>query len=336
MVQPPGEPGRASGSGEFDRIDRYFKPLAAAFPGALGLANDAAVFGVPEGMELVVTTDAMVAGVHFLPDDPPRDIAAKLLRVNLSDLAAMGAAPLAYTLVTALPAGLGEDWIAAFADGLAADQRRFRIGLAGGDSVSTSGPVTLSVTAFGLVPRGMALPRSGARPGDAVCVTGTIGDGALGLMVALGTLDLDDAAARHLLDRLRRPDPRLTVGAGLRGLARACIDVSDGLVADLAHLCVESGCAGVLEADRVPMSPAARSVIGQDAARLATALTGGDDYELLFTVAPESVPTAVRLAADAGVPVAVIGRMTAGAGTVTVLRADGSPLALERAGWRHF
>ncbi|HEY0836771.1 MAG TPA: thiamine-phosphate kinase, partial [Azospirillum sp.] len=186
--------------GEFGRIARYFKPLAAGFAGARGLADDAAVFGVPAGLELVVTVDAMVAGVHFLPDDPPEDVAAKLLRVNLSDLAAMGAEPYAYTLVTALPKDLPEDWLAGFARGLGADQRTYGIHLAGGDSVSTAGPITLSVTAMGLVPAGRALPRRSERRGDAVFVTGSIGDAALGLQIALGRLDVADADARaHLL-----------------------------------------------------------------------------------------------------------------------------------------
>lgn len=332
---PPAEP---AASGEFGRIARYFKPLAAGFPGSLGLANDAAVFGVPEGWELVVTMDAMVAGIHFLPDDAPGDIAAKLLRVNLSDLAAMAAEPLAYTLATALPKDLDDGWLAAFTAGLADDQGRYGIGLAGGDSVSTTGPVTLSLTAFGLVPRGLALPRRAARTDERLFVTGTIGDAALGLAVALGTLTVDRAESRdHLLGRLRRPEPRLAVGRGLRGLATACIDVSDGLVADLAHIAEETGCAAVLQAPAVPLSDAARRATAGDPALLVTALTGGDDYELLFA-APESArPELARLAADTGVPIAEIGHLAPGAaGEVTVLDPAGRPMALERRGWVHF
>ena len=185
MPRPPG----AESAGEFGRIDRYLKPLAAGFPGALGLTDDAAVFGIPADRELVITTDALVAGVHFLPDDPPADIAAKLLRVNLSDLAAMAADPLAYSLVTSLPADIGDDWLAAFAAGLAEDQQRYGIHLMGGDSVSTPGPVTLSVTAFGLVPKGQALRRGTAGADDLVFVSGTIGDAALGLRVLQGKLE---------------------------------------------------------------------------------------------------------------------------------------------------
>lgn len=324
--------------GEFGRIDRYFKPLAAGFPGARGLADDAAVFGIPPDQELVVTTDAMVAGVHFLPDDAPGDIAAKLLRTNLSDLAAMGAVPHAYTLVTALPRTVGEDWLAAFAAGLGEDQARFGIGLAGGDSVSTSGPVTLSVTAFGLVPKGRALPRWGGRPGDGVFVTGCIGDAALGLQVAFGKIAVEDEAARgRLLARLRRPDPRCTVGPRLVGLANACLDVSDGLVADLGHLCEESGCAAVLESASVPLSIAARAVVGADPARLALVLTGGDDYELLFTAPDEARPDLAALAADTGVAITKVGRLEEGtAGAVRVVGSDGASMALPARGWQHF
>ncbi|WP_348771344.1 thiamine-phosphate kinase [Azospirillum sp. SYSU D00513] len=324
--------------GEFGRIARFFKPLAAGFPGARGLADDAAVFGVPPGHELVVTTDAMVAGVHFLPGDPPADIAAKLLRVNLSDLAAMGARPYAYSLVTSLPRDIGDDWLAAFAGSLAADQREFGIHLSGGDSVSTSGPMTLSVTAFGLVPAGRALPRRSERPDDPVFVTGTIGDAALGLKVVLEGLEVADEAARaHLVRRLRRPDPRSSVGPRLPGLAVSCLDVSDGLVADLAHLCEESGRAAVIRAGSVPLSPAARALVDRDPALLATALTGGDDYELLFT-APEEARDALRaLSEETDVPITEIGRMAEGpAGQVTVLDGEGNVLPLSARGWVHF
>lgn len=339
MTSPRDNNGRANKPlGEFGRIDRYFKPLAAGFPGARGLADDAAVFGVPADRELVVTTDAMVAGVHFFPDDPPGDIAAKLLRVNLSDLAAMGAEPYAYTLVTSLPKDVGEDWLAAFAAGLGADQERFGFALAGGDSVSTTGPITLSVTAFGLVPKGRALPRRGGRAGDRLFVTGSVGDAALGLQLAFGKLEVGEPAVRAvLLERLRRPDPRTGVGPRLVGLATACLDVSDGLVADLGHLCGESGCAAVLEAGRVPLSDAARAVVGDDPARLALVLTGGDDYELLFSAPEEAWPALRAIAGDTGVPIAEIGRLVEGtAGAVTALDSEGQPMTLPARGWEHF
>ncbi|KAA0681484.1 thiamine-phosphate kinase [Roseomonas genomospecies 6] len=339
MINPKtGNPKSGKPLGEFGRIDRFFKPLASGFPGARGLADDAAVFGIPPDQELVVTTDAMVAGVHFFPDDSPGDIAAKLLRTNLSDLAAMGAVPYAYTLVTALPKTVGEDWLGAFAAGLGEDQARFGIALAGGDSVSTSGPVTLSVTAFGLVPKGKAVPRWGGRPGDRLFVTGTIGDAALGLQIAFGKLEVtDDSARAVLLRRLRYPDPRTTLGPRLVGLATGCLDVSDGLVADLGHLCEESGCAAILESARVPLSDAARAVVGSDPARFALALTGGDDYELLFAAPAEAAPALAALSVETGVPVTAIGRLVEGpAGSVVVTDPQGRALDLPTRGWDHF
>lgn len=318
--------------GEFGRIERYLKPLAAGFPGALGLTDDAAVFGVPAGHELVVTTDALVAGVHFLADDPPADIAAKMLRVNLSDLAAMAAEPLAYSLVTSLPAGLGDEWLADFAAQLAEDQRDYGIHLMGGDSVSTPGPVTLSVTAFGLVPAGQALRRGGADPGDLVFVSGTIGDAVLGLAVLQGNLTAADP--QPLIDRYRRPRPRLSLVPVLRRFATAGLDVSDGLVADLGHLCEVSGRAAVIHADRVPLSAATRAALAADATLLATALTGGDDYEIVFTVKPEDRDALLASGAD----VTEIGRLVPGGepGSVTVLDAAGQPLPLPSRGWTHF
>jgi thiamine-monophosphate kinase len=328
VPRPPG----ADSAGEFGRIDRYLKPLAAGFPGALGLTDDAAVFGIPPDRELVITTDALVAGVHFLPDDPPADIAAKLLRVNLSDLAAMAAEPMAYSLVTSLPADIGDDWLAAFAAGLAEDQQRYGIHLMGGDSVSTSGPVTLSVTAFGLVPRGQALRRGTAGADDLVFVSGTIGDAALGLRVLQGKLNAPDPDP--LIDRYRRPQPRLSLVPTLRRFATAGLDVSDGLVADLAHLCEVSGFAATIHADRVPLSPATRTALATNSNLLATALTGGDDYEIVFTVKPEDREALLATGAD----VTEIGRLShAGiVGAVTVLDGAGAPMPLTSQGWTHF
>lgn len=324
-------------SGEFDRIRRHFRPLARSFPGALDLTNDAALIDVPVGRQLVVTTDGMVAGVHFLASDPPADIAAKLLRVNLSDLAAMGAEPLAYTLVTALPKSLGDEWLTAFAAGLGEDQARYGIGLAGGDSVSTSGPISLTVTAFGLVPTGEGLPRSGGRPGDLVFVTGSIGDAIAGLSIQLdGRAPVDEDEA-YLLGRLRRPEPRITVGPALRGLATAALDVSDGLVADLGHIAEESALRAEIDAFRVPLSDAARRLLERGETTIETLVTGGDDYELLFTAPPAARGALADLARRTGVPITEIGRLTAGAtGTVDALDRSGNTLPLASRGWTHF
>jgi len=334
---PPSGDSGAPGLGEFDRIDRYLKPLAAGYPGALALSDDAALVAVPPGQDLVVTTDAMVEGVHFLPTDAPADIAHKLLAVNLSDLAAKGADPLAYSLVTGLPKTKGADWLAAFAGGLAAAQARWGIHLLGGDSVSTPGPVTLTVSALGLVPQGRMVRRSGARVGDDLYVSGTIGDAALGLAIAFSTLespeDPRDRAA--LLDRLRRPEPRVPLASLLRDHATAALDISDGLVADLGHLARASGVRLVVEAASVPVSPAAAGLLAAWPGLLPDMLTGGDDYEVAFT-APAGLRDAIAAAAaSAGVSVARIGRVEAGAGVV-VLDRTGAALDLGKGGWQHF
>ncbi|MGE5546540.1 MAG: thiamine-phosphate kinase [Solirubrobacterales bacterium] len=320
---------------EFTLIAELFAPLAAGFPGALGLRDDAALLDAVPGTQSVVTVDAMVAGVHFLPEDPPDLIARKLLRVNLSDLAAKGAEPFAVMLAAAFPRGVAEEWLRAFARGLGDDLQEFGVHLIGGDTVATSGPLTLSLTAFGRVATGAAILRSGARPGDDVWVTGTIGDGALGLFAARGELAVPPAHAAFLADRYRLPRPRVTAGPRFARFASAGMDISDGLVQDLGHLARASGVAAVIEAPHVPMSDAARAAVDADHSRLATVLTGGDDYELLFTA-----PTAVRHellaeAADIFMPIARIGRIEEGAG-VKVIDASGRPLAVGLGGWRHF
>ena len=324
--------------GEFELIARYFAPLAEAAPGAQGLLNDAAVFDPARADSLVLTLDTMVEGVHFLAEDPPGLIGRKLLRVNLSDLAAMGARPRGYLLATAFPKDLDEAWIAAFAAGLAEDQAVFGIALYGGDTVSTPGPLTLSLTAFGEVPQGRALSRAGARAGDLVYVSGTIGDGALGLRVLRGeypALSAEERAA--LAARYQLPEPRLALGEALaaQGLASAALDVSDGLVADLAHITQASGVAAEVEAGSVPLSPAARAALSSDPALLPGLLSGGDDYELLFSAAPERAGELADLAQALDLPLAPIGRLVAGSG-VRVLDQKGREMDLSEAGWRHF
>ena len=315
--------------GEFERIGRFFRPLAA--PGALALTDDAALLAPAPGHVLVVTADALVEGVHFRAADPPDLVARKMLRVNLSDVAAMGARPIGYVMTTALPQHCGEEWLAAFAAGLAADQREFGVGLLGGDSVATPGPVTLSLTAFGEVPLGQAVRRGGARPGDGIYVTGTIGDGALGLLALEGRLPsgVEAASLTFLGNRYHLPRPRITAGPALRGIAVAMLDVSDGLVADLGHIAETSGVAAEIERDRIPLSPTARDALGRDPGLWAAVVGGGDDYELLFT-APGPVPDVV-----AGVPVRRIGRVVAGSG-VSVLDEGGRSLPVSGKGYRHF
>ena len=313
---------------EFERIARFFAPLAG--PGAMGLKDDVALIDGPAGTQYVLKTDAIVAGVHFFPDDPPRQIAQKLLRVNLSDLAAKGAAPLGYLLVTALTAACDEAWLAEFSAGLAEDQRRYGLALLGGDSVRIDGPALLSATVIGQVATGTALLRGGARAGDTLYMTGTLCDAALGLTALKGGLAALSRAHRdHLVARYRLPRPRLDIGRALVGIAGAAMDISDGLVADLGHLAEASGVAAIVETARLPLSDAARATLDGDPALIQSILTGGDDYEILFT-APAAA--AERLAELAVTP---IGRIEAGHGVVA-LNPKGEPIAVERDGYRHF
>jgi thiamine-monophosphate kinase len=323
-------------SGEFELIARYFEPLTANRPGALGLTDDAALLFSTPGNVHVLTTDTLVGGVHFLADDPPDLVARKLLRVNLSDLAAMAAKPVGYLLALSLPIDHDDEWVEAFADGLAADQTEYDIGLLGGDTTATPGPLSATITAIGEVPTGAELRRSGARVGDVVYVSGTIGDAALGLKAIAGDLPgIDPATANTLIDRYRLPRPRIALGMALRGLARAAADVSDGLVADLGHICKASAVGARIRQAAIPLSDAARAAIARvpDAASLV--LTGGDDYELVFTAPPEAGPDILDAAHRAHVSVAEIGHVVAGE-TVALLGPDGGEIELARAGYRHF
>jgi thiamine-monophosphate kinase len=302
----------------------------------MGLLDDAALVDCRSGRQLVVTADAIVEGVHYLPDDPPDLVARKLLRVNLSDLAAMGARPLHYLLTTALPAAVGENWIAEFARGLEEDQRRFGVDLLGGDSVATPGPASFSLTAIGEVAAGMEVRRSGAQPGDLVWVSGTIGDSFLGLGARGGAFrELPTEHRADLIARFQVPEPRVELGQRLAGTAHAMIDVSDGLLADLGHICETSHVGAVVELGRLPLSPAARLVLAaQPDIRLRLA-TGGDDYELLFSAANDAAEAIAALPAKLGVPITMIGRIDAGAG-VRVIDEAGQTITVEAAGYRHF
>ncbi|HET7883134.1 MAG TPA: thiamine-phosphate kinase [Acetobacteraceae bacterium] len=311
---------------EFALIARHFRALAG--PGARDLQDDVAVLAPPTGRELVLTCDAMVGGVHFLPDDPPDLVGRKLLRVNLSDLAAKGATPVGYLITVSAPRGTPDDWFAAFADGLRQDQLEFGITLLGGDTTSTPGPVSLSLTAIGHVAPGEAPQRAGAAAGDGIFVTGTIGDGTLGLAVARGKL-ADPSG--HLLSRYRLPQPR--IGLAIGGIVSAAMDVSDGLVQDLGHICRASRLAAEIDGARVPLSEAARAA-GPE--WLTTCLTGGDDYEVLMAVPPDREPALRQAARTAGVSATQIGEFRAGSPHVVVRAPDGQPMALERTGWSHF
>jgi thiamine-monophosphate kinase len=324
-------PGKAKPLGEFALIKKFFAPLAESYPLAFGLTDDAAVIKQRPGRDLVVTKDVVVAGVHFLMDDPADLVAKKALRVNLSDLAAKGATPVGYLLGAVLPKPLDPVWLKRFAKGLAEDQKEFSIPLIGGDTTSTPGPLTLSITAIGEIPNGAYLRRSGAREGDDVWVTGTIGDAALGLAVLKGEIE----GSSKLVDRYRLPRPRLSVGPSLLKIATACLDVSDGLVGDLAHLSDTSGLGAEITAEAVPLSPAARAVIKQHPRLLNRLLTGGDDYELVFTGPPRRKRAIEALARRTGIGIARIGRMTGGSG-VRVLGVGGREIVLKQEGFTQF
>lgn len=327
--------------GEFVIIERYFAPLSRGFPGAYGLRDDAAVITPSVGCELVAKTDAVVGGIDFPPDEPADLVARKALRVNLSDLAAKGAIPLAYMLDLILPPSIDEAWIAAFAAGLAHDQAEYGIHLIGGDMSATPGPVTIAVMAFGEVPTGRIIRRGGARAGDAIFVTGAIGDAALGLGVLRGTLPgLSGELAAVLIDRYRLPQPRAILGPQLIGVATAALDISDGLVADLRHICEASTLSAIIDSPIVPLSEAGRAALAADPKLLNTVLTGGDDYEILFTAAPAAAGTIAELSRSSGVPITQIGRMIAPSAErgceLCVLGPDAQPLTLLSEGWTHF
>lgn len=326
---------RARRIGEFELIARYFAPLARDFEGAGGLQSDNAFLPADARHDLVVKTDTIVAGVHFLADDLPERIAAKAIRVCLSDLAAGGATPFVYQLSLALPSTWEESWVAAFARGLGTDQRRYGIVLCGGDTVVTPGPLTITITAFGRVARGKGIARSGARAGDELWVSGTIGDGALGLVAARGGLPDLAASQRALLEkRYRLPQPRSALGPRLTGVVTAMADVSDGLLADAGHIAEASRLAVIIERDSVPLSPAARSAVAADPRLWANILGGGDDYELVMAVPGRRQAALQAAARSAGIPVTRVGRFTSGDGIEVM--AGGSPVAAPRKGYVHF
>jgi thiamine-monophosphate kinase len=320
-------------SGEDSLIARYFKPIATD-PGAFDLDDDAAIIA-PTGDDIVVTTDAIVEGVHFLPDDPPDAIARKALRVNLSDLAAKGATCAGFVLTLALR-GADDAWLTAFARALGEDAESFSCPLLGGDTVWTPGPLTVSITAFGRVPVGKMVHRSGAKPGDRVMVTGTIGDAALGLAMLKGTLATDTAARAMLADRYRIPQPRNALALVVRAHASAAMDVSDGLAGDLTKLCVASRISAVIDASSIPKSAAAADLLARNAVGLETLVSGGDDYEILCTV-PEALADAfVDEASLAGIAVTAIGTVIAGQEPPRFLDGQGKEIRLSRLSYSHF
>ena len=321
---------------EFAFIARFFAPLAAENPGALALLDDGALIRPAPGAEIVVTVDMLIAGVHFLADDPPDLIARKLLRVNLSDLAAMGATPRCYLIAMAVPKDIGAAWMDSFAAGLAQDQAAYGVCLAGGDTTATSGPLTLSLTALGEAPVGEVIRRSTAAVGDDIYVSGTVGDAALAVARMQGEFEIQDADTdAQILERYRLPRPRVALGPALRGVATAAIDLSDGLVADLGHICETSAVAAEIGAAQLPLSPAGRKILAARPDLVRTVLTGGDDYELLFTADPGAADRVAAIALRCDLPLTRIGRITAGSG-VRVVDDGGREIDLKSQGYRHF
>ena len=322
-------------SAEDRLIARFFKPLATR-PGALGLSDDAAFLTPPAGCDLVLKTDAIVGGVHFFPEDAPDLVASKALRVNLSDLAAKGARPLGFLLSLALPKETGEAWLTEFAKGLRGDSVLFGCPLFGGDTDRTSGPVVISVAMFGSVPNGTMVRRMGARAGDLVFVTGTIGDAALGVMLRRGKeWKLSEPQKQHLLSRYLLPQPRNLVAEAVRTHASAAMDISDGLAGDFGKLCRLSGVAADIDVARVPLSDAAKAVVAADRGAIESVLTGGDDYEVICTVPAARAGSFQDAAKAANVAVSEIGEITAGVGA-RFLGTDGRALTFKSASFSHF
>ncbi len=317
--------------GEFELIDRYFARLGARRDDvALGVGDDAALLTVPAGHELVACVDTLVDGCHFPRGSHADDVGWRALAVNLSDLAAMGARPAWATLALTMPA-LDEDWLEGFVAGFAALADQHGVALVGGDT--TRGPLSITVQAMGTIPAGTALRRSTARPGDLIYVTGWPGDAAAGLALIEGRLHGQGASRAALEHKFRRPEPRVAFGSRLRGIASSCIDISDGLGADLARLVAASGTGAVVRAAELPLSRALFALAGEERAR-EFALGGGDDYELLYTVPPAARAQLFALAASSGAPAChCIGEVVAGRG-VRVLGERGE-LPMPR-GWDHF
>jgi len=325
-------------SGEDSLIARYFKPIATD-PGALGLTDDAAILRA-DGDDIVVTTDAIVEGVHFLPGDPPETLARKALRVNLSDLAAKGATPAGFVLTLALRT-VDDVWLQAFARGLGEDAGQYACPLLGGDTVSTPGPLTVSITAFGRVAQGKMVRRDGASPGDRVMVTGTIGDAAIGLAVLKGGAAAaglaNDAAARdRLVGRYRVPEPRNALAAAIREYASAAMDVSDGLAGDLTKLCAVSGVSAVIEAPHIPISPEAAELLARGVVGIEALISGGDDYEVLCAVPEAACAAFTEAGRRAGIALAAIGTVVEGIAPVRFLDARGRDMELARLSYSHF
>lgn len=326
--------------GEDSIIQEFLAPLAAGYPGAFGLKDDCATIAPLPGHELVVKTDPVVEGVHFLRGTAPEDIAWRALAVNVSDLAGKGASAVGYLMALALPETPKREWLARFASGLGEAQHAFGCHLMGGDTDCRPGPLSVSITVFGSVPTGRMVRRGTAQAGDHLFVTGTLGDAALGLALlkeaALAQrLGLEAGETSELVHRFLRPRPRLALGPLLLGHASAAMDLSDGLMKDCGRMCAASGVAAQLRVDALPLSDPARKAVAKDAAWFQAVAAAGDDYEILVAVPGAKVDSFVEGAAALDFPVTRIGEVRAGSG-VRMERPDGSEMIFERTGWDHF
>ncbi|MBQ0719824.1 MAG: thiamine-phosphate kinase [Gammaproteobacteria bacterium] len=317
---------------EFSLIKRYFSNCGAAGSATLlGVGDDCALLAPPVGEVLAVTTDTLLAGVHFPDNSPARLIAQRALAVNLSDMAAMGATPRWFQLALTMP-DADQDWLAGFSAGLDAMARQFNCALVGGDT--TRGPLTISITLMGTVPAAQALKRSGAKPGDRIYVTGSLGDGAAGLAALEGKLSASVEDCAYFNDRFWQPQARVAQGLELREFASAAIDISDGLLADLGHITEASEVGALLEVDKLPLSQALHRAAGSKLG-LSWALTGGDDYELCFTVPANGLAQCQRLIDTGLLSATPIGQIIDGQG-VRCVDEDGQSVAVECSGYKHF
>jgi len=324
---------------EEDLIRTYLAPLARSFAGASDLTDDCAIFTPAPGTELAITTDAIAAGVHFFPDDAPEDIAWKALAVNVSDLAAKAATPRIYQMALSFPEAPTHDFMQRFAAGLAEAQSAFAIALSGGDTDQRPGPMTITITAVGEIPTGMRLTRDRARPGDAIFITGTLGDAACGLKLRRDDADARDwqlsaAEKASLVARYLRPEPRLAAASIIRAHATAAMDLSDGLAKDLGRLAAAARTGAVVDAARLPLSEFVTRLAAAGPAILDLALSGGDDYEVLFTAAPDSDSAIAAAALACGLRVTRIGTMSEQRGLRLSTPAGERPM--QPKGWDHF
>lgn len=317
---------------EFALIEQYFSQSGYRRTDvSLSVGDDGAVVQVRDGFDLVVTTDTMVQGVHFFPNVDPRALGHKLVSVNVSDLAAMGAEPCWLSLGLTLP-NVDEAWLKEFAEGLSETADYYNCQLIGGDTCQ--GPLTLTVCAKGIVPRGKALTRAGAKPGDYLYVTGSLGDAALGLLVEQELVEISRKHRSHVLQRFHYPTARVALGQALRTIASSCMDVSDGLCGDLPHILRRSGVGAIVDVNKLPMSQALKDTLPADKA-FECALSGGEDYELLFTVPEARRGSLEVMLSPYGVPLTCIGKITGLAGKLELRQGD-QPFAYEHKGYQHF